>query len=169
MRYCKKPSNFCLREQIGLTDSEGLAPYTHHLWRGSLLPLGCAAAPERLTRFCLNNRDSFIGGASRPSGSKLPRHTSSFTGDGETSDRDLGLLVGKSISSLRAPLQTQRAGVAARVNSGAKRHCPLSVDAFLSSTVRRHGGCAWDTFGYAGFLIPVREPAYSYHPIASRR
>ncbi|MBD0705030.1 hypothetical protein CF597_18690 [Pseudomonas sp. PSB1] len=31
------------------------------LWRGSLLPLDCAAVP-------------FFGAASRPSGSKLPRH-----------------------------------------------------------------------------------------------
>ncbi|PPK39710.1 hypothetical protein CD175_09510 [Pseudomonas laurylsulfatiphila] len=31
------------------------------LWRGSLLPLGCAA-------------DAVFGGATRPSGSKLPRH-----------------------------------------------------------------------------------------------
>ena len=30
--------------------------------------------------------------------------------------------------------------------------CLLSVDAFLSSTVLRYGGCARDTFGYAGFL-----------------
>ncbi|MPQ83469.1 hypothetical protein F0170_05380 [Pseudomonas sp. MAFF 730085] len=28
----------------------------------------------------------------------------------------------------------------------------LSVDDFLSSTVQRYGGCARDTFGYAGFL-----------------
>ena len=34
----------------------------------------------------------------------------------------------------------------------AKRHRLLSVGAFLSSTVRRYGGCARDTFGYAGFL-----------------
>ncbi|PPK39583.1 hypothetical protein CD175_08860 [Pseudomonas laurylsulfatiphila] len=34
------------------------------LWRGSLLPLGCEASP-------------FLGAASRPSGSKLPRHKSS--------------------------------------------------------------------------------------------
>ncbi|RZI23724.1 hypothetical protein EUX53_12035 [Pseudomonas orientalis] len=32
------------------------------------------------------------------------------------------------------------------------KHCLLSVDAFLSSTVRRYGGCARDTFWYAGFL-----------------
>ncbi|TGY20858.1 hypothetical protein E5845_01620 [Pseudomonas fluorescens] len=33
-----------------------------------------------------------------------------------------------------------------------KRHCPLSVGDFLSSTVRPYGGCARDTFGYAGFF-----------------
>ncbi|PMZ73148.1 hypothetical protein C1X65_18510 [Pseudomonas sp. FW305-70] len=34
----------------------------HHLWRGSLLPLGCAAPPKR-------------GTAAQSSGSKLPRHS----------------------------------------------------------------------------------------------
>ena len=46
----------------------------------------------------------------------------------------------------------QRAGVAARFTNAQKRHCPLSVDAFLSSTVRPYGGCARDTLGYAGFI-----------------
>ncbi|AYF46592.1 hypothetical protein DXV65_03035 [Pseudomonas fluorescens] len=32
-----------------------------------------------------------------------------------------------------------------------ERHRLLSVGAFLSSTVRRYGGCTRDTFGYAGF------------------
>ncbi|AVX89939.1 hypothetical protein PkP19E3_17205 [Pseudomonas koreensis] len=39
------------------------------LWRGSLLPLGCAAVA---------NRVASIGAASQPSGSKLPRHTFIF-------------------------------------------------------------------------------------------
>ena len=46
------------------------------LWRGSLLPLGCAAAPKRLAEYRLNQRCGSIGAASRPSGSKLPRHKS---------------------------------------------------------------------------------------------
>ncbi|PNY77819.1 hypothetical protein FJ692_06600 [Pseudomonas fluorescens] len=39
----------------------GWVKQTRNLWRGSLLPFGCAAAAD--------------GGASHPSGSKLPRHT----------------------------------------------------------------------------------------------
>jgi len=32
------------------------------------------------------------------------------------------------------------------------------------------GGCAWETLGSAGFYHgPVRQPAYSYHPIVWRR
>ncbi|TFY86838.1 hypothetical protein DYL59_20950 [Pseudomonas kairouanensis] len=67
------------------------------------------------------------------------------------SDKDLRLPLGTSISSLRTPLQTQWSGVAARIPMDAKPHRLLSVGAFLSSTVRRYGGCARDTFGYAGF------------------
>ncbi|AXA53509.1 hypothetical protein CEQ51_03060 [Pseudomonas thivervalensis] len=42
------------------------------LWRGSLLPLGRAAAPC----ICLTHRvcHGFLGAAAQPSGSKLPRH-----------------------------------------------------------------------------------------------
>ncbi|QBZ91912.1 hypothetical protein EPZ47_25535 [Pseudomonas viciae] len=40
---------------------------SQHLWRGSLLPLGCAAT-------------AFSRGASHLSGSKLPRHKSSLIG-----------------------------------------------------------------------------------------
>ncbi|QDH68548.1 hypothetical protein FKZ69_11185 [Pseudomonas azotoformans] len=49
------------------------------LWRGSLLPLGCAAAPTSPIATCLNERGEGIGAASLPSGSKLPRHRV-FTG-----------------------------------------------------------------------------------------
>lgn len=70
----------------------------------------------------------------------------------EISDRVLGLPLGKPLSSLRTPLQTQWSGVAARFTNAQKRHCPLSVDAFLSSTVRPYGGCARDTLGYAGSI-----------------
>ncbi|QBZ89128.1 hypothetical protein EPZ47_10495 [Pseudomonas viciae] len=38
-------------------------------WRGSLLPLGCAAAPNYSPR-----SPSFFTTAAQPSGSKLPRH-----------------------------------------------------------------------------------------------
>nr|POA14175.1 hypothetical protein C1892_12110 [Pseudomonas sp. MPBD7-1] len=43
-------------------------------WRGSLLPLGCAAAPIQATRSFSDT--AFTGGttAAQPSGSKLPRH-----------------------------------------------------------------------------------------------
>ncbi|PNY72007.1 hypothetical protein FJ692_15945 [Pseudomonas fluorescens] len=44
------------------------------MWRGSLLPLGCAAAPKPSSVFYLNHRVSLDGAASPPSGSKLPRH-----------------------------------------------------------------------------------------------
>jgi len=71
---------------------------------------------------------------------------------GEISDKVLRLPLGNSLSSLRTPLQTQWAGVAARLTNAQKRHCPLSVDAFLSSTVRPYGGCARDTLGYAGSI-----------------
>ncbi|RQO51479.1 hypothetical protein DBR46_20385 [Pseudomonas sp. KBW05] len=40
-----------------------------HLWRGSLLPLDCAAVPAFQAK---------SGAATRPSGSKLPRHRDSF-------------------------------------------------------------------------------------------
>ncbi|POA17222.1 hypothetical protein C1886_22990 [Pseudomonas sp. FW300-N1A1] len=43
-------------------------------WRGSLLPLGCAAAPKPSTAFFLSDRNRLVGAALRPSGSKLPGH-----------------------------------------------------------------------------------------------
>ncbi|APV43152.1 hypothetical protein PFAS1_12745 [Pseudomonas frederiksbergensis] len=44
------------------------------LWRGSLLPLGCAAAVKPARAVCLKE---CRGTASRSNGSKLPRHNGS--------------------------------------------------------------------------------------------
>ncbi|OWP70316.1 hypothetical protein CEC48_18405 [Pseudomonas sp. K2I15] len=44
------------------------------MWRGSLLPLGCEAAPNQPTAFCLEKLGRLIGAAAQPNGSKLPRH-----------------------------------------------------------------------------------------------
>ncbi|OWP69306.1 hypothetical protein CEC48_23450 [Pseudomonas sp. K2I15] len=44
------------------------------MWRGSLLPLGCGAAPIRSPRRIRKSGKQASGAASRPSGSKLPRH-----------------------------------------------------------------------------------------------
>jgi len=44
-------------------------------------------------------------------------------------------------------LTNQRSGFAARINQGAQRSQSLP---FLAMVI--HGGCARDTFGYAGFL-----------------
>ncbi len=49
------------------------------LWRGSLLPLGCAAAPNHPARWVRLIEGDQVGAASQPCGSKLPRHTSSFS------------------------------------------------------------------------------------------
>ncbi|MET3459252.1 hypothetical protein ABIC88_005865 [Pseudomonas kilonensis] len=49
------------------------------LWRGSLLPLGCAAAPNHAARWVRLIEGDQVGAAAQPSGSKLPRHTSSFS------------------------------------------------------------------------------------------
>ncbi|PNY78372.1 hypothetical protein FJ692_02810 [Pseudomonas fluorescens] len=42
---------------------------------GSLLPLGCEAAPLAATELYLKNLVDLVGAAPRPSGSKLPRHS----------------------------------------------------------------------------------------------
>src|SRR5450830_1714009 len=44
------------------------------LWRGSLLPLGCAAAPKGPTPNHPDKRDEWMRPASLSNGSKLPRH-----------------------------------------------------------------------------------------------
>ncbi|PNB73176.1 hypothetical protein C1X64_16030 [Pseudomonas sp. GW456-E7] len=44
------------------------------LWRGSLLPLACAAGANPEHSILLMYRTYRFGAASRPSGSKLPRH-----------------------------------------------------------------------------------------------
>ncbi|CAI8975948.1 hypothetical protein EMIT0P100_60179 [Pseudomonas sp. IT-P100] len=46
----------------------------HHLWRGSLLPLGCEAAPKPAVEVYQMDTCGCFGSASRSSGSKLPRH-----------------------------------------------------------------------------------------------
>ncbi|KAB0566710.1 hypothetical protein F7R03_14150 [Pseudomonas palleroniana] len=48
------------------------------LWRGSLLPLGCEAAPNRAIDMCQIHFVNRSGSASHSSGSKLPRHASSL-------------------------------------------------------------------------------------------
>ncbi|TLG92434.1 hypothetical protein FEM54_08600 [Pseudomonas edaphica] len=45
------------------------------MWRGSLLPLGCAAALMPITAIFVKGHNRLIGAASQPSGSKLPRHS----------------------------------------------------------------------------------------------
>ncbi|PMZ24396.1 hypothetical protein C1Y05_28885 [Pseudomonas sp. FW306-02-F04-BA] len=44
------------------------------MWRGSLLPLGCAAVVTSVTRSSSKTASNGVGTASRSSGSKLPRH-----------------------------------------------------------------------------------------------
>ncbi|MBA1378140.1 hypothetical protein FHK92_10000 [Pseudomonas brassicacearum subsp. neoaurantiaca] len=46
------------------------------MWRGSLLPFGCAAVVERPTRGSWMTTPATFGAAAPPSGSKLPRHKS---------------------------------------------------------------------------------------------
>lgn len=45
------------------------------MWRASLLALGGEAAPKPGTAICLNKRVAWMGAASRPSASKLARHS----------------------------------------------------------------------------------------------
>ncbi|MCE6977322.1 hypothetical protein EI534_07910 [Pseudomonas frederiksbergensis] len=52
------------------------------LWRGSLLPFGCAAVVKPEHRLFQTNRDYSIGAAAQPSGSKHPRHKSSGSASG---------------------------------------------------------------------------------------
>ncbi|KAB0513417.1 hypothetical protein F7R05_14835 [Pseudomonas koreensis] len=46
----------------------------HHLWRGSLLPLGCEADPKPASPFLQVHRMRRNSPTASPSGSKLPRH-----------------------------------------------------------------------------------------------
>ncbi|POA18420.1 hypothetical protein C1886_17065 [Pseudomonas sp. FW300-N1A1] len=41
-----------------------------------MLALGCTAAPKTIAEFAQKDRSHFVGGASRPSASKLARHGS---------------------------------------------------------------------------------------------
>ncbi|MBA4360172.1 MAG: hypothetical protein C0411_05525 [Pseudomonas sp.] len=55
----------------------GLAKFgtgEYALWRGSLLPLGCEAAPKPATQLHQANSSDRNGSAAHSSGSKLPRH-----------------------------------------------------------------------------------------------
>ncbi|NTZ96549.1 hypothetical protein FCH79_14695 [Pseudomonas koreensis] len=57
------------------------------MWRGSLLPLGCAAVANPCSSVSQENSDCRFGGASHPSGSKLPRHRGSVERDRPTALR----------------------------------------------------------------------------------
>ncbi|POA21030.1 hypothetical protein C1886_06460 [Pseudomonas sp. FW300-N1A1] len=46
------------------------------LWRGGLLPLGCAAAPKPASAIHQTDQGVCSATAPQPSGSKLPRHKS---------------------------------------------------------------------------------------------
>ena len=41
--------------------------------------------------------------------------------------------------------------------------------AFFVPAVSCHGGCAWETFGSAGFSEPVRQPRFGLSPTVWRR
>ncbi|PTT93762.1 hypothetical protein DBR45_52185 [Pseudomonas sp. HMWF031] len=56
-----------------MSENGWLESVTQILWRGSLLPLGCEAAP---LGFFSPTECSGFATASQPSGSKLPRHKS---------------------------------------------------------------------------------------------
>ena len=60
------------------TFEHALLDYAEHLWRGSLLPLGCAAVVKPGAALCLTKHCGWVGAASQPSGSKLPRHGKSI-------------------------------------------------------------------------------------------
>ncbi|MBA1378170.1 hypothetical protein FHK92_10155 [Pseudomonas brassicacearum subsp. neoaurantiaca] len=75
MEKISDPGQYIRR--AGAAYSEGHQYWPHQrtlLWRGSLLPLGCAAAPDGPTRFARRNASADFTTASPPSGSKLPRH-----------------------------------------------------------------------------------------------
>ncbi|PMV90332.1 hypothetical protein C1X35_01815 [Pseudomonas sp. FW306-1C-G01A] len=65
----EKPAVLCR-----LVASAGLCSQQDPLWRGSLLPLGCEAAPKRLAERDSQIMPDGLTAASRSSGSKLPRH-----------------------------------------------------------------------------------------------
>ncbi|PPA05356.1 hypothetical protein C4E44_04345 [Pseudomonas sp. MWU12-2312b] len=50
--------------------------YCTTLWRGSLLPLGCEAAPNLQPRFSSCMASTGFTTAAQPGGNKLPRHKS---------------------------------------------------------------------------------------------
>ena len=70
----------------------------------------------------------------------------------EISDKVLGLPLGKPLSSLRTPLQTQWSGVAARFTTEQKHHLPFSKRFFIVYCAALWRLCA-DTFGYAGLFL----------------
>jgi len=86
----------------------------------------------------------------------------------EISDKVLGLPLGKPLSSLRTPLQTQWSGVAARFTTEQKHHLPFSKRFFIVYCAALWRLCA----GYLRVCRvvprPVREPAYSCHPPSRR-
>ncbi|NTZ97590.1 hypothetical protein FCH79_20215 [Pseudomonas koreensis] len=53
-----------------------------NLWRGSLLPLGCAAVAKSGNAVPQDKWGAGFGAASRPGGSKLPRHKGNYSADG---------------------------------------------------------------------------------------
>ncbi|AIL61422.1 hypothetical protein [Pseudomonas alkylphenolica] len=68
--------------------------------------------------------------------------------------------------NLPQSLPIQRPGVAARKARGATAPHHHNCRRFFCVRFLCNGGCAWETFGAAGFpFASVREPAHSCHPI----
>ena len=59
-----------------------------------------------------------------------------------------------SATGRRGPINNRRTGA------------PITIaGAFFCVCIFVNGGCAWETFGSAGFpIVPVRQPAHSCHP-----
>src|SRR5471032_178375 len=57
---------------------DSILGFTRNLWRGSLLPLGCAAALKPISGSYLIDRRAGIGVAPQPNGGKPPRHNLSM-------------------------------------------------------------------------------------------
>lgn len=69
----------------------------------------------------------------------------------------------------RSPVAANSATGFGDLDRKAHKRPITTAGAFFVLAVPCYGGCAWETLGSAGYLSPVRQPAYSCHPRLATR
>lgn len=129
-------------------------------WRGSLLPLGCEAVLIPCNSFLQTLRSARFYGGRAAERKQAPSPQGSF-----------GVLQAGCRTQSRCLMCARRRlelaiGFRSPVDTCSNLATHQTTDGRICARMSFYGGCVWEIFGSAGFLVSsVCEPAHSYHPI----